>query len=580
MNKKILLLSLIFSIGIVGCSKDNSSSNLNTNPNSNSSISSKEEITNSSSIDQYGALDISEVRNNVDVDEIVTIRGVVVKHNYTGQSTPYITGFWVADSTGSIYIYGENVAKSVEEGNKVVVKGKKCFYIPQNDTGSAASMNYTGMMQLKEPELLENDNAKNSIPDSVITETTIADINNIPLSTNITGNIYKVKGRYSVVNTSDFTNYYINDLNRKDSLMAYTQSNGKDYKWTNEYDGKTVEMLIIVSIAKPGVNSWRFCPVEILDDDVKVSAEEEATYAAERALDNFSDTYNVNTTVEFSKEDQYLEGSIITISSESNQIEVNIVEDKISVKILASTLGKITLKASVSYEGALVEKTKDIEIVEKDDFDTITISEVREKEDGEEVTIEAVVAKLTYKSSMTKQGLFLVDNTGSLFAYFGSAGASQLEEVEDGYKVVLKATVTHYIKNAENASNENYDGDFQLSDGEILNIDKNVYDIPLGSYTESTIATIASTEPSNNITGNIYKVTCKVVKNTGYSTSYSLYDLDDTTKSLPLYSQNSGNDFKWLDEYVNQEVTMLVAVQNLNLKASGSFYRGCPIQVL
>ena len=53
-----------------------------------------------------------------------------------------------------------------------------------------------------------------------------------------------------------------------------------------------------------------------------------------------------------------------------------------------------------------------------------------------------------------------------------------------------------------------------------------------------------------------------------------------TAASIPLYSQNSGNDFKWLDEYEGEEVTILVGVQNLNLKASGSFYRCCPIKVL
>ena len=37
---------------------------------------------------------------------------------------------------------------------------------------------------------------------------------------------------------------------------------------------------------------------------------------------------------------------------------------------------------------------------------------------------------------------------------------------------------------------------------------------------------------------------------------------------------------KNLDEYVGQEVTIIVAVQNLNLKASDSHWRGLPIQVI
>lgn len=79
---------------------------------------------------------------------------MVVAYNYTGQSTPYITGFWLADQTDKIYIYGEDVAKSVQPGNKVTVLGTKAYYIPQNDAGSAAAINYKGMVQLTSPSLL------------------------------------------------------------------------------------------------------------------------------------------------------------------------------------------------------------------------------------------------------------------------------------------------------------------------------------------------------------------------------------------------------------------------------------------
>lgn len=569
MNKKFLLLALLCVLGISSCGTGS-------NPTSSSTNSSDV-----SSGQQTQTVSIENVRNIVDVDEVVTIKGVVVKHNYTGQSTPYITGFWIADDTGSIYIYGENSAKSVSVGNQIIVKGKKCFYIPQNDTGSATSMNYKGMMQLKEPEILSNDKLTHPIPESAINELSIAEINQIPLSENITGNIYKVKGRYSLSSQVDFTNYYIEDLNRVDSLMAYTQSNGKDFAWTNSYDDKTVEMLIIVSIAKPGVNSWRFCPVEFLNDNVTVSNEDEATYALNRAIDNFDESYDVDTMVEFNKNDPKLNGAIISVTSSSNQIIITEELDTIKVTISASSVGVVSVTISVNYEGVIKEKVLEIEIKEKVSYQTIPISEVRMKDDGEVVTIEAIVAKITYKSSMTKQGLFLVDATGSMFAYFNNDPESQLSAIEEGNKIVLSATVNHYVKDENNATNANYDGDFQLTDNVVLNIDKNKYSIPTTSYTDSSIATIMSTSFSTNLTGNIYKVTCKVVRNDStYSKSYSLYDVNDTSISLPLYSQNSGADFTWLDDYNNQEVTMLVAVQNLNLKKSDSHYRGCPISIL
>lgn len=525
---------------------------------------------------------VEYIRNELVEGEIATVRGVVVKHNYTGQSTPYITGFWLADKTGSIYVYGENVAKSVEVGNTVVVKGVKAYYIPQNDAGAAASVNYKGMLQLTSPEILENDNKTSLVIDkNVITTTTVKDILEIPLTEDITGKIFRVKGRWSKVTPGDFTNYYLNDLNRVDSIMAYTQSNGKDYKWTDPYDGKTVEMLIIVSIGKPGVGAWRMCPVSFIDDNVQVSAQEEANYAAERLLNEFADTYNTETTVTFAKEDEFLAGSNRTISSSSNQITVNNGETENSVVISASELGKITIEASVTFDGATGTATKEIEIVEKPKVPSTPIAEVKEMEDGSEVTIEAVVAKVTYKSSMTPQGLFLADETGTIVLRCEDNKLDLIADIKDGNKVVVKGTVAHYVKNADNASNAGYSGDLQLTNPEIIDVDTNVHEIPATSYTQSSITEIMNTLPSTNLSSAMFVVRAKVVKNQNtYATSYNLAEVDGGAASLPLYSQNSGNDFKWLDEYAGQEVTIIVAIQNLNLKASGSHWRGLPIKVI
>lgn len=131
-NKKILLISFLASLTLGGCKlniQHLSTEGAEKTSQSTSEISSSI-ITNDSSsrIDaDYDLVKINEVREKTNVGEVVVIRGVVVKHNYTGQTTPYITGFWIADDSGSIYIYGENSAKSVKEGNTVIVKGKKVF---------------------------------------------------------------------------------------------------------------------------------------------------------------------------------------------------------------------------------------------------------------------------------------------------------------------------------------------------------------------------------------------------------------------------------------------------------------------
>ena len=589
-KKSLLFFALLCTLAACGGNSSSSSSKQSV-PQAPTSTSSTPVVSSSSSLSSSSSSTssvddlydkVEYVRNELSEGEVATVRGVVVKHNYTGQSTPYITGFWLADKTGSIYVYGEEVAKSVEVGNTVVVKGAKAYYIPQNDQGAAASVNYKGMLQLTLPEILENDHLTTGTPStSAITFTTVKDILEIPLTEDITGQIFCVKGRWSKVTPADFTNYYLNDLNRVDSIMAYTQSNGKDYAWTDAYDGKTVEMFIIVSLGKPGVGAWRMCPVSFIDDNVQVSAQEEANYAAERLLNEFADTYNTETTVTFAKEDEFLAGSNRTISSSSNQITVNNGETENSVVISASELGKITIEASVTFDGATGTATKEIEIVEKPKVPSTPIAEVKEMEDGSEVTIEAVVAKVTYKSSMTPQGLFLADETGTILLFCGTEYMPLIADINEGYKVIVRAKLTRYIKNADNATNAEYTGDIQLVEPEILNVDTNIFEIPTTSYTESSITEIMNTLPSTNISSSMFIVKAKVIKNVNtYATSYNLAEVDGGAASLPLYSQNSGNDFKWLDEYEGQEVTIIVAVQNLNLKASGSHWRGLPIKVI
>lgn len=589
-KKSLLFFALLCTLAACGGNNSSSSSKQSV-PQAPTSTSSTPVVSSSSSLSSSSSSTssvddlydkVEYVRNELSEGEVATVRGVVVKHNYTGQSTPYITGFWLADKTGSIYVYGEEVAKSVEAGNTVVVKGAKAYYIPQNDQGAAASVNYKGMLQLTLPEILENDHLTTGTPStSAITFTTVKDILEIPLTEDITGQIFCVKGRWSKVTPADFTNYYLNDLNRVDSIMAYTQSNGKDYKWTDPYDGKTVEMLIIVSIGKPGVGAWRMCPVSFIDDNVQVSAQEEANYAAERLLNEFADTYNTETTVTFAKEDEFLAGSNRTISSSSNQITVNNGETENIVVISASELGKITIEASVTFDGATGTAIKEIEIVEKPKVPSTPIAEVKEMEDGSEVTIEAVVAKVTYKGSMTPQGLFLADETGTIVLRCEDNKLDLIADIKDGNKVVVKGTVTHYVKNAGHASNAGYSGDLQLTNPEIIDVDTNVQEIPVTSYTQSSITEIMNTLPSTNISSSMFIVRAKVIKNVStYATSYNLAEVDGGAASLPLYSQNSGNDFKWLDEYEGQEVTIIVAVQNLNLKASGSHWRGLPIKVI
>ena len=62
-------------------------------------------------------------------------------------------------------------------------------------------MNYKGMMQLKEPEIISNDKLSHFIPGAVINKLSIVEINQIPLSEDITVSLLL----YSQNSGGDFT---------------------------------------------------------------------------------------------------------------------------------------------------------------------------------------------------------------------------------------------------------------------------------------------------------------------------------------------------------------------------------------
>lgn len=565
---------------------DDSSSTTDSDSASDSSSSSSTASDSSSAADSSTSAEegpdlvaISSVRS-LEVGAEVKVEGIVAAHNYTGQGTPYIVGFWLADETGSIYVYSESVASGVQKGNKVSLIGTKAFYIPDTDTGSASAVGYEGMLQLVNPEIVTSDSLSHALPASAITEATIAEIVDIPLTTDITGNIYRIVGRYHRLDYTSYVNYSVDDLNRVDSLLAYTQCNGKDHYWSDAQDGKTIEMLIIISLGKPSVSEWRICPIHF-GGEVVVTALEEAEYGAQRALDAIEDEYEVETTVRVLIADPLLEGLNREYSSLSDKVAISH-EGQDNVLVFdASVPGTLTLTAVASYGGQVASKTKTIAIEEPDIYQAITLAEAKATADGQSVTVRAIVAKVTYKSSMTKQGLFLVDDTATLFVYNDAATQANIVSVSDGNKVVVTGVMAHFIKDAANAAAENYAGDVQLTNVVLDNLDTNVYSIPSAAIIDNTIANIVATLPLANLSSLVYKVDAKVVKNvSGYATSYDLVSLADASKKLPLYSQNSGADYSWLDTYNGLAVEIYVGIQNLNLRSAGSNWRGCPLQVL
>ena len=566
MKKKLSISLLLFaSLMVSGCG--------NTNPSSGTD-------TIGDSTGEGLNVDISSIRDMA-VGVEVRVQGIVANLNYTGQSTPYVTGFWLADATGSIYVYDETVAQTLEKGNTVTMYGTKSYYIPDTDTGSAEATSYIGMQQLINPDVVSVNYTVSPIPETAINDLTIAEITKIPLTTDITGNIYRVQGRYHRHDNISFVNYSVVDLNRVDSLLAYTQCNGKDYYWTDSYDGKTIEMIIIVSLGKPGVGMWRMNPVSFIEE-ISVTSLQEAEYGAQRAINEIADFYEVETTKEVTIEDELLSGLTRSYSSSSTKVSISQSNGNNVLVFHADELGVFELIATATFDGQQATASKTISIREPNEFDAISISEAKTQPDGTTVTVQAIVARITYKGSMAKQGMFLIDTSGTIFVYNGAATQANLANVENGNKVVVTGTIVHFIKPdlVDVAASQNFEGNLQISDVTVDNLDTNVYQLPTDSILDGTVEGVLATPPSTNISSNIYKMTVSVSKvATQYYTNYYLDSLS-SSQQLLLYSQNNGRDYEWLEPYLGLEIDIYVGIQELNVKASGSVWRMCAIAVV
>jgi hypothetical protein len=321
---------------------------------------------------------IGEIRS-LEAGTEVVVTGIVAQHLWSGQATPYKVGFWLVDQTGAIYVYGDNLSNYVEIGNRVRVRGNKFYYIPTTDQGAAVTMNYQGTQQLTTPTLISNDNGNHPIPtEAIIDDVTIAQIRDYPIDTDITGNLYRLKGRVRVVPSSGYTNYYIDDMNRIDTLALYTTSNGKDYMWLDAYDGQVRDMLVAIINAKPQTNLWRLAPVAVYDEYVP-SELEEAEYAAKRALSDFGDEYKVDVNFSIPVADPLLEGVTRSYTStDTDKIAITLQGDEYQVSVITEVLGSLTIEVVASYGEAFAEDSKIVTIAYLPEFGGSTIAEPRE----------------------------------------------------------------------------------------------------------------------------------------------------------------------------------------------------------
>ena len=500
---------------------------------------------------------------------LVKLSGVVARITYANGKIP--NGFFLVDNTGSIYVYGKEIAGNVKEGNKITILGEKTYYVLDTEKTYAEKFGYKGACQIDKAVLVSNDKGNNDFDKSWIQEGTVKEIMETPVTENITSDIFKVNALIKKQENPGFVNYYIDDLDGVTGSYVYTQCNGSDFSWLDEFDGKICTVYLSAINAKSTSSGcvYRFIPVDVkfenyqfdLTDNEKVAA-----FALEYyAKGQFLSSYDADPALEVitNAQNELLGFNNVLVSYNSDNENV-IYFETLEGKTVFHTkdAGTATIEITASYNGVTSKVEVTVIVNEKVEYQTITVSEAVNSADGTVVTVKGIVVS----SLVNQQGFYLSDDTG-LIAVVGNADDIKL--LKPGNEVIIRGTKSHKIK-------ENYDGKGQINiyNSEILVNNYGNHEYDTSKFNDSTtFEELYNLDYKEDHSNEVYILKGKVeFIESGYSTQVKLSSLDGKVK-LTLYC-SGGGQYSFVRDYAGQEGTFEVAICNWNSK---TYYAACLI---
>ena len=216
--------------------------------------------------------------------------------------------------------------------------------------------------------------------------------------------------------------------------------------------------------------------------------------------------------------------------------------------------------------------------IDPSEYTSMTIAAARDAAKGTKVKVSGVVAQITYANGMIPSGVILVDGTSSIYVYDGDLAA----RCKIGNTVSIYASKTYWVLESEqnNANKFGYAGCNQLEGATVISIDESVAEFDKSWIQTSSVKEILDTPVSQDITTLIFKVTAQVKRVDGNGfINYYINDLDGLTGTY-TYTQCSGSDFAWLDQFDGKICTVYLMAQNAKSSASGCVWRFLPVAVV
>jgi len=510
---------------------------------------------------EYTEMSIADARKAASGTK-VKVSGVIARITYANGMIP--AGVILVDDSSSIYVYDGDLAARCTIGSTVSIYASKTYWILESEQGNAAKFGYQGCNQLENVSVISIEDGSAEFSKNWIQTSTVKDILDTSVKNDITSLIYKVTAQVVKAPGNGFTNYYINDLDGTTGTYVYTQCNGSDFAWLDEFDGKICTVYLMALNAKSTSSDcfWRFLPVAVLDEGFDPASVNVAEHIVKYyGVPQFLSSYSGDPALELltSVDSELLNFTGASLSYASSDPALVSVDGGV-MHCLKS--GEVTITVTGSYGEQTYSETVKISVkVSEPSVTYPTVSTAIDAAIGDTVTVMGIVGP----SLVNKSGFYLIDETGVIAV---ETTADVLATLEIGHQVVLEAVRAFNTK-------DNVNGQTCLKDAVVVvnNYGSHAYSTAAFKG-EISVADFYNLDIGTDYTTSVFTMKATVViEETNY---YTNIFLSDGSTKVRLYC-SSANQYNWLKAFAGQEVTVEIAACNWNSK---DYYTGCVLAVV
>ncbi len=502
------------------------------------------------------------------------VTGTVLAFTYNASQSPI--GMMIGDETGTMYLYDSQLAPQLKLNDTITVVATKDYWVLDSEATTAEKLGYAGANQLINATLVSKTENGTFDYDAVAEATSIKGIIDTPFTEDITGTLYKVPAQIVKRAGSGFTNYYFNDLDGETGSYVYTQANGNDFSWLDQYDQQLHYVYLVALNAKMSSSGgiWRFLPIKVDEATYSFDLKNVPSFVLDYyAMDQFEASYMADPELELltSVDNTVIPFTGATISYSSSEPTRVSIEEENGKTVLHAHIenpGTAEITVTAHYDDAEdVSKKVTISVEDPSEIQALTVKEAIEAEMSDE---QILVRGIVGPSCVNQPAFYLIDETGAVAVRMADKNLFD-GTFEIGDEVIVQGTRDMWGSSGQQTqiviSNATIYRNLFGGDGTYPT------DSFISGKTLSDLAAMPTDETAH--TAEVY-VLEDVTISAVIEEKFSRYDLVQGETKMQLYSSSGSQYDSLLKNYANQTVDMELALCNWNSKSS---FKGCVLSV-